>query len=136
MLASLRCCKTFSSTKLNSTLILFYNFSLLKSGNRFDTGSTWIGIYIFTIILSICWLLQSSLRGTETTKEVWLPWWLRWYRICLQRRRPSSIPGSERSPGEGKGYPLQYSCLENPLDRGAWQAAVRGVTESRTGLSN
>ena len=34
----------------------------------------------------------------------------------------SSIPGSGRSPGEGNGYPLQYSCLENPMDRGAWQA--------------
>ena len=39
------------------------------------------------------------------------------------------IPGSGRSPGEGKGYSLQYSCLENPMDRGAWRAAVRGVTE-------
>ena len=33
---------------------------------------------------------------------------------------PGSIPGSERSPGEGNGNPLQYSCLENPMDRGAW----------------
>jgi len=38
------------------------------------------------------------------------------------------IPGSGRSPGEGHGNPLQYSCLENPMDRGAWQAAVHGVT--------
>ena len=37
------------------------------------------------------------------------------------------IPGSERSPGEGNGYPLQCSCLENPMDRGAWQATVHGV---------
>ena len=37
-----------------------------------------------------------------------------------------SIPGSERSRGEGNGKPLQYSCLENPMDRGAWQAAVHG----------
>ena len=39
-----------------------------------------------------------------------------------------SIPGWGRSPGEGNGNPLQYSCLENPMDRGAWQAAVNGVT--------
>ena len=40
------------------------------------------------------------------------------------------IPGSGRSPGEGKGYPLQYYCLENPMDREAWQAgSVHGVTE-------
>ena len=40
------------------------------------------------------------------------------------------IPRSERSPGEGKGNPLRYSCLENPMDRGVWQAIVHGVTES------
>ena len=38
-----------------------------------------------------------------------------------------SIPGLGRSPGEGNGYPLQYSCLENPMDRGAWRATVRGI---------
>ena len=42
------------------------------------------------------------------------------------------IPGSGRSPGERNGNPLQYSCLENPMDRGAWQATVHGVTESDT----
>ena len=45
---------------------------------------------------------------------------------------PGSIPGSERSPGEGNGNPLHYSCLENSMDRGAWQATVRGVTELNT----
>ena len=44
---------------------------------------------------------------------------------------PSSIPGSGRSPGEGNGYPLHYSCLENSVDRGDWQAAVHGVTKSQ-----
>ena len=43
-----------------------------------------------------------------------------------------SIPGSERSPGEGNGNPLQYSCLENPMDRGAWKATVHGITKSQT----
>ena len=42
------------------------------------------------------------------------------------------MPGSERSPGEGNGDPLQYSCLANSLDRGAWQATVHGVAESDT----
>ena len=45
------------------------------------------------------------------------------------------IPGSGRSPGIGNGNPLQYSCLENPTDRGAWLATVHGVTKSRTRLS-
>ena len=43
-----------------------------------------------------------------------------------------SIPGLERSPGEGNGNTLQYSCLENSMDRGSWQAIVRGVAESDT----
>ena len=46
------------------------------------------------------------------------------------------IPGLGRSPGEGNGNPLQYSCMENPMDRGAWQATVHGVTMSRTQLSD
>ena len=41
----------------------------------------------------------------------------------------SSVPGSGGSPGEGNGNPLQYSCLENSMDRGAWRATVRGVTK-------
>ena len=41
------------------------------------------------------------------------------------------IPGSGRSPGEGHGNPLQYYCLENPMDWGAWQAAVHRVTKSQ-----
>ena len=47
-----------------------------------------------------------------------------------------SIPGSGISPAEGNGYPLQYSCLENPMDRGAWRATVHGVAKSQTGLSD
>ena len=47
-----------------------------------------------------------------------------------------SIPGLGRSPGEGNGYPFQYSCLENPMDGGAWQAAVHRVAKSRTRLSD
>ena len=45
---------------------------------------------------------------------------------------PASIPGSGRSTGEGNGNPLQYYCLENPMDRGAWLATVPGVAKSRT----
>ena len=43
---------------------------------------------------------------------------------------PGSIPGWEKSPGEGNGYPHQYSCLENSMDRGAWWATVHGIVES------
>ena len=44
-------------------------------------------------------------------------------------RDAGSVPGSGRSPGEGNGNPLQYSCLENSMDRGAWQAAVHEITK-------
>ena len=47
-------------------------------------------------------------------------------------RNTGSIPGLGRSPVGGHGNPLQYSCLENPMDRGAWWATVRGVAESDT----
>ena len=47
---------------------------------------------------------------------------------------PGSIPGAGRSPGEGNGNPLQYSCLENPMDREAWQATVHEVTKSQKQL--
>ena len=51
-------------------------------------------------------------------------------------RSLGSIPGSGRSPGEGNGNPLQYSCLENPIDGGDWWATVHGVAKSRTQLSD
>ena len=46
-----------------------------------------------------------------------------------------SIPRSERSPGEGNGNSLQYSCLENPMDGGAWWATVHGIPKSQTQVS-
>ena len=49
-------------------------------------------------------------------------------------REAGLIPGLGRCPGGGHGNPLQYSCLENPMDRGAWWATVHGVTNSQTGL--
>ena len=48
----------------------------------------------------------------------------------------SSVPGLGRSPGEGNGNSLKYSCLENPMDRGAWWATVHGIAKSQTQLSN
>ena len=55
------------------------------------------------------------------------------FRRCRSKR---SIPGSGRSPGIGSGNPLQYSCLENSTDRGAWRVILHGVAESRTWLNN
>ena len=61
-------------------------------------------------------------------------WKIRQYAISVGKESacnagdPGWIPGSGRSPGEGNGIPLQYSCLENPMDRGAWKTTVCGVT--------
>ena len=52
------------------------------------------------------------------------------------RDDPGLIPGSGRSPGEENGNPLQYSCLENSMDGGAWRATVHGVTKSQIRLSD
>ena len=62
-----------------------------------------------------------------------LPWWLSSKESACSERDTGDtglIPGSSRSPGGGPGNPLQYSCLENPVDRGPWLATVHGVTES------
>ena len=59
-----------------------------------------------------------------------------WPASVDDTRHTGSISGSERSAGIGNGKPLQYSCLGNAMDRGAWQTTVHGVEKSRTKLSN
>ena len=55
---------------------------------------------------------------------------------CRRLRDPSLIPGPGRSPGGGNGNPIQYFCLENPMDRGAWKATIHEVTKSWTQLND
>ena len=59
--------------------------------------------------------MERGFHGGSVTKE-----------STCNAENPGSIPGLGRSPGEGNGYTLQYSCLENPVDRGAWWATVNG----------
>ena len=76
----------------------------------------------------LVWYLPSSLMAQRLKR---LPAMLEnWVRSL------GSVPGSGRSPGEGNGNPLQYSCLENSMDRGAWRATVYGVSKSWTRLSD
>ena len=70
---------------------------------------------------SICYCLKMGLPGGSEGKA-----------SACSAEDLGSIPGLGRSPGEGNGNPLQYSCLENSMDCGAWQATVHGVTKSRT----
>ena len=58
------------------------------------------------------------------------PRWLSGKESACNSGAAGSIPGSGRSPGEGNGHPLQYACLGNPMDRGAWWAIVHGVAKS------
>ena len=58
-----------------------------------------------------------------------LSWWLRWKESACNAGDLGSVPGSGRSSGEGNGNLLQYSCLGNPMDRGAWWATVHGIAK-------
>ena len=58
-----------------------------------------------------------------------LPWWLRGKEPACQRKSCELDPWVQKTPWRGKWHPLQHSCLENPMDRGAWQAAVHGPTK-------
>ena len=65
-----------------------------------------------------------------------LPWWLNGKESTCSAEDADLISGSGRSPGEGNGNPLQYSCLKHPMDREGWQAIVHRVTESWTQLGD
>ena len=75
-----------------------------------------------------------SLPNLISTHCPLLPWWLREAWAC-NAKDPGLIPQLGRSPGEGNGNPLHYSCLENSMDRGAWEA-TDGVAKSQTRLSD
>ena len=64
------------------------------------------------------------------------PWWLSGKESTCTAGDESSIPGSRSSPGEGNVNPSQFSCLGNPMDRGAWWATVHGVKKSQIGLTD
>ena len=87
-----------------------------------------------------------GLTKTQTRLSNWTELWARFQFIfpdgsddeesACNAGDPDSIPGLGRSPGKRNGYPLQYCCLENSIDRGAWQATVLWVTKSWTWLCN
>ena len=81
-------------------------------------------MFFFFSLLTCFLFIQSSPGGSDSKES------------SCNAGDLGSIPGLGRSPGGGSGYPLQYSCLENSITRGAWQATVHGVTKSWTGLSD
>ena len=86
------------------------------------------GLQVHRVTESQTRLKQLSMRGFPGGSEV--------KASACNAGDLGSIPGSGRSPGEGNGNPLQYSCLENLMDGGAWWATVHGVAKSRTRLSD
>ena len=82
---------------------------------------------------------EHCLHGADKTFNSYCPWrnkYISTIKSACNAGAPGSLPGLGRSPGEGKGYPLQFSCLETYMDRGAWRALVHGAANSQTGLSD
>ena len=74
------------------------------------------------------------MKFVEDSTALGFPWWLSGKEYACNAGDMGSIPESGRSPGEGNGNQLQYSCLDNPMDRGAWWATVPGVAKSQIQL--
>ena len=98
------------------------NFQKCSPLVRFIFRSSWYCTWLWGLLRSVlCW-------------EVGLSWQLSGKDSAYHAGDRGSIPGSGRSPGGGHGNPLEYSYLENPMDRGAWQAAVHRVEHSQIWL--
>ena len=103
-----------SSPYINTTL----SWSLLLSSKFWNLKVCVLLFYFFFLKIALAiWSFPDGSKGKESA--------------CNAGDR-GLIPGSERSPGGGNGNPLQYSCLENPMDRGGWRVLVQRVTESDT----
>ena len=108
--------------------------STLALAGRFFTGEALLVDFFGGCHSDWCELLIVVLIYISLMISEGLPRWLSGKESASHTGDSSSIPGLRRSPGEGNGNPLQYSCLENSMDRGAWWATVHGVTKIRTGL--
>jgi len=80
----------------------------------------------------LCRILKTAKTLAFTLNEMGFPGGSDDKESACNAGEPALIPGSERSPGDGNGYPLLYSCLGNPMDRGTWWATVQRVAKSQT----
>ena len=93
----------------------------------------WYYNYVYIGILT---MYYTSHTFSTNLGGMWHLRWHWWWGICLPMQGDAgSIPASGRTPGVGNGNPLQYSCLENSVNRGAWRASVHRVAKSQTWLS-
>ena len=133
----------FINTIFLDSIYIAYSFFLKKICKpKFlhdftPTFLTWLHVilpkYFRLLVSEFLWCTRWLL-----TSRLWympLPWWLSG-KESTNARDVGSTPGLRRSLGERHGYPLQYSCLENSMDRGAWQAIVHGIKRSWTWLSD
>ena len=138
-------CSPWGPKESDTTERLHFHFSLSCVGegdgnplqcscleNPRDRGAWWVAVYgVAQSCIRLKGFSSSSSNGTAAV----LPGFAGGSdgkESACNAGDPGSIPGSGRSPGEGNGYPLQYSCLEIPMDRGAWQTTVHGVEKSQT----
>ena len=121
-------------------------FNILFNFFHFNYSVLWCGS-LGLILFETLWFLDSDVHFPSWVREVfsyyvfrYVIWGTSWVALVTNSpasaRDTGSIPGSGSSPGEGNGSTLQYSCLENPVDRGNWWAVVPGVTKNRTRPSN
>ena len=113
-----------------------YSFSYvpLTMSKHFDSIQILLGIEILHLKSTSSKFHLLNCYSYKLSME--LSWWLRHKESACKSGGTGLIPGLGRSPGEGNSNPLQYSCLEHPMDRGVWRAIVHGVTKSRTRLSS
>ena len=119
-------CRLFADDHSDWCELLHCSFDLHFSNNEWCWASFHVPVGhlyldLFSVGLRHCRVLPGSSASKEST---------------CNAGEPGSIPGSGRSPGNGMGYLLQYSCLENSMDRGAWRAIVHGVAKNQTPLSD
>ena len=109
-----------SEVKINLFfLVLMYLSDNFLLNNTTNNIFNYVSIYY--ILIYACVFLYMGFPGGSAVRN-----------LPANSGDAGSIPGSGRSPGEGNGKLLQYSCLGNPMDRGAWQATVHGLTNSQT----
>ena len=113
-----------SEVKINLFfLVLMYLSDNFLLNNTTNNIFNYVSIYY--ILIYACVFLYMGFPGGSAVRN-----------LPANSGDAGSIPGSGRSPGEGNGKLLQYSCLENSMDREAWQATVHGVSKSQTRLSD
>ena len=112
-------------TRVSNTIL--YIWPLLRESDGCELGlEQWSFCNIYTYEIIMMYIITRAFQVVLEVKKTQLPKQEKWDM--------DSVPGSGRSPGAGHGNPLQYSCLENPKDRGAWWATVLKATKSQTWL--